>query len=168
MQRPTYQELIDNGCSHNMAEILSSGQIPNVRTDVTFLKGLKNEFVSKDHEILVRRLAKKEGVDTNGKVYLSQLAERPGDPKAWVSSRHDVMKVCEERNWALTGMAGSRKIDSRDDDYVETPNIPIAEDLVDRHTRAFIHDHPEAAKEDKSKVREMVKEAITPSWNKQN
>lgn len=82
------------------------GRPPAVMTDSVFLEGHANGNQFENTPSLgdfYAREAKAQGVDTKGKVYLSGLASHPGDPRAWVSGRGDVRKVCEERGWHCEG-----------------------------------------------------------------
>lgn len=96
-----------DGVSHKLAEMFALQSPPMSNTDREFLEGQGgcydqfdgNEYIGNFH----RYMAKKNGVDTTGKVYLSGLAAFPGDPKAWVSGRGDAQRVVEERGWSCDG-----------------------------------------------------------------
>jgi hypothetical protein len=47
--------------------------------------------------------AKAAGVNPRGKVYKGGLADFPGDPRAWVESRGDCIRLAEERGITLEG-----------------------------------------------------------------
>lgn len=101
-----YEAIRAKGESHLLAEMLAFQQGPALMTDAVFLQGHCNgnqfegqEYVGNHHKMMAREA----GVDVTGKVYLSGLAAYPGDPRAWVSGRGDVKKLCEERNWSCEG-----------------------------------------------------------------
>lgn len=92
---------------HKLAEMFALASPPMSNTDREFLEGQGgcydqfqgNEYLGRFYSYM----AKKTGVDTTGKVYLSGLAAFPGDPEAWVSGRGDAERVCRERGWACDG-----------------------------------------------------------------
>lgn len=102
-----YRECIANGCSPQGAEMLASHQAPSIETDSTFMAGQWNQFGENQNQMNCgRTLAKecrKRGGDPNGKVYLGQLADFPGDPSAWVESRADVKRVCKKKGLGCEG-----------------------------------------------------------------
>ena len=66
-------------------------------------------------------------------MYKSSLARFPGDPQAWVSSRSDVKKILEERNWQSEGTVKNEFHEDKLSEAVE--NRPkangVAEDILD-------------------------------------
>lgn len=101
-----YEHCIKQGTSHSLALMFAHAQAPQSNTDREFLRGTENGRQFQGNPELgdeYRRVAESLGQNTKGKKYLSSLAEFPGDPKAWVDSRSDVQKVCEERGWGCTG-----------------------------------------------------------------
>jgi hypothetical protein len=113
-QQDAYDEMRRNGESHKLAEMLALQRTPGAVTDSTFLAGHVNgnQFADDPNAgARYKREAEAAGVSTTGKVYLSQLAKYPGDPKAWVSSRGDVARVCKERGWACSGAVKVKSAD---------------------------------------------------------
>lgn len=51
-----------------------------------------------------RALARKAGIVTHGRQYMSGLARYPGDPEAWVGDRADVVRVAKKNNFSVEGM----------------------------------------------------------------
>jgi hypothetical protein len=102
-----YEAMREAGESHNFAEMAALRAPPgSIGSDRAFLEGHCNGRQFEREPIVgdyYKREAAAAGVDITGKVYLSQLAERPGDPRAWVSGRDDVKRVCEERGWGCQG-----------------------------------------------------------------
>lgn len=109
-----------NGCSRTLAEMLALQQAPCLKTDATFLAGvgMGSQFSHSPMEEHIGdsyvRMARSVDPDFSpkGKVYLRGMAAYPGDPRAWVSDRHDIKAACEERNWTVSG-AVEHKADSR-------------------------------------------------------
>ena len=135
-----------SGESHNMALVLASRSFPGVRTDNTFNIGRcnGNQFESQPQMgDYYRSVAESHGVSTTGKTYIAQLAEFPGDPKAWVSGRGDVERVCAERGYDCEGSV-SFKSGDRD----PSPDVSIAPDLVDREVDELLEVNPGARRED--------------------
>ena len=105
-----YLDMVANGVAPRLAEMLALQQPPGVRgTDRAFMEGrLNNEqfdSMPKDHAQNIITIARRAGINPNGKFYSSGLADRrgPADPKAWVDSVHDVKRVAAERNLTVTG-----------------------------------------------------------------
>jgi hypothetical protein len=72
-------------------------------------------------------MAERNGVDINGKVYVSGLANYLGDPRAWVSGRDDVRRVLEERGWSSQGAVN---VKGREAD-VDPSDVPIDPTLIE-------------------------------------
>ncbi len=110
-----YEESREAGESHNIALMCACRQGPGLSTDTTFTRGFAsqpfdgpvNPFVHKRYAAMAR----KAGVSISGKRYMSGLARYPGDPKAWVSDRSDIKKLCERRGW---GCEGAVKVKARE------------------------------------------------------
>lgn len=148
-----------------LRDMLESGRPPRGISDCTFLRGHANgsQFESQP-EIgdIYAAAARAGGQVTKGKVYLSSLAEYPGDPRAWVESRDDVRKLCEERNYSCEGTVNVRM--RNDLPPAESP--PVADDLVDAAVARAVAADPGLREKDAGEVRHAVKEAITPHWKK--
>lgn len=147
-----------------LEEILETRQAPCARTDATFLRGHCNgsQFEHVPHiGDMYRRIAERAGVDPKGKVYKAGLADFPGDPRAWVDGRGDVLRVAEEKGLHCRGAVN----------YTPEPTppkeVPLAPDIVD----GIVQDRlaamgPDAAKADVNELRHEVVEAHKPSWSK--
>lgn len=153
------------GESHNIAELLATQRVPHLTTDASFLQGHCNGSQFAVNPILGDRYrddAKAKGVDTTGKVYMHALADFPGDPRAWVSGRGDVQKVCEERGWGCSGAVNvKRRFETR-----KAEAAPVADDIVARHVEEEIQAHPEPQALDREEVTEKVRKKLTPKWGK--
>lgn len=151
-----YEAMIAAGESPRMAEVLASRSFPGVRTDSTFNRGRcnGNQFEKTpwlgDH---YRSVAESHGVNVVGKQYLHQLADFPGDPRAWVSSRAEVEKVCLERGYSCQGAVDVKPRATGED---PTPSYTVAPDLIQREVAGIMEDHPGAdAREVEEHVREV-------------
>lgn len=156
--REVTAEQFSQGGSGKLSEMLASRQPPMSNTDREFLEGTHRQFEKCPHiGDWYKRQAESVGVDVTGKVYLSGLAAYPGDPRAWVSGRGDVQKVCEERGY---GCDGSVKVKMREQ---EPKEIPLAEDIIQEEVRSIVEDSPEPVR-DIEAVRESVIQNRTPYW----
>lgn len=106
-----YEECRKNGCTDSFARMLSARKGPGLKTDTTFNIGRisfqNDQFgkskLSQQVGKWYRDEARKAGVSTDGKYYLSGIASRPGDPEAWVSSADEVKRKCNKHGWNCTG-----------------------------------------------------------------
>lgn len=152
--------------SPRLEEMLACQQPPMVRSDSTFLRGHANgrQFETTPHlGDAYAAEARAAGVNVNGKVYLSSLAAFPGDPRAWVSDRGDVQRVCEERGWSCEGAVTVKPRSSLNG----PPQGPaVADDLVDRAVAEAVARDPGLAEKDPGEVRHDATQAIAPAWAK--
>ena len=108
--------------------------------------------------------AKAAGVDITGKVYKSSLADYPGDQTAWVSDRHDVQRVCEEK-----GMSCRGAVNVKAQEPISAPvDAPLASDIIDNKVSEILGGLPEADRPhvDTADLAEQVREALSPHWSK--
>jgi hypothetical protein len=99
-------------------------------TDSVFLQGHcnGNQFAGMPYQgDYYRGVAKRQGQDTTGKVYLSGLAAYPGDPEAWVSGRGDAERICQKRGWGAQGAISVKALPRE-----PGPPVRLADDIVDR------------------------------------
>jgi hypothetical protein len=137
-----YERLRVQGQSHNMAEVLATRKFPGFTTDDTFMKGKKTGDQFADCPIVgqyYREMAEANGVSTTGKMYLRGLAEYPGDPRAWVSSKADVLAVCKERGWKCEGV-----VEYTPPELPPAPDVRLADDLVEREVAEILEESPGA------------------------
>jgi hypothetical protein len=162
-----YEQCLRNGCSPKLAEALAFQQGPALKTDALLFEGHHNGNQFQDSPStgdFYKQAAQRAGVSTAGKIYLGTLANFPGDPRAWVSDRHDVQKVLEERGWGCSG-AVSRKVD----DLPSTESHPgVADDIVDDEVDRLTTKNPDLAPTPKEKLelKEKIKGERTPHWHK--
>jgi hypothetical protein len=145
--------------------MLETGVGPFLMTDSTFLENRCNgnqfegrEWAGDDY----KAVAKKAGVSTTGKVYMSSLATFPGDPKAWVSGRGDVQKYLEETG---RGSTGAVTVKAREAEEPPPPPIGVAESCVDREVRNVLEGQT-VTKKEYVEAREKVRERLTPFWKR--
>lgn len=150
----------ESGTAHNLAEMFALCQAPSVMTDAVFLEGRHSGSQFEKSPAVgdfYKRVAEQAGQDITGKTYVSGLARYPGDPEAWVSSRGDVRRVCEQRGWGCTGA-------------VEVPVSKIAEtggpyrvadDLVEARADVLAREEPEASRAD---LLIKAREQLSPDW----
>lgn len=123
----------------NVSDICESRKFPGLRTDTEFLanRGSLIRQLGGDENWAkhVAREAKKYGYNVGSSdVYISQLAEFPGDPRAFLSAgdgRAKIEKVCRERG---LDCRGSVNVTS---EKREIKPIRLAEDLVQEQMHRY-------------------------------
>lgn len=150
-----YEHMRDQGQSHSLAEMFAFQQPPGSNTDREFLHGHVNgNQFSNTPEIgdYYKKVTERLGGSTTGKVYKRSLAAFPGDPRAWVSGKDDVRKVCEERGWNCDGDV---KVVS--EQKAERPkSVKLATSTVNRLTKEYLQKEPGLRKKRVEEVKEMV------------
>jgi hypothetical protein len=114
-----------------LKEMFETGQTPCIQTEDTRFSGFTKvggaQFGDNDQ---LRNFylgeAKKAGVDVTGKQYFSQLADRPGDPRAWVDSTGDMRRLIEERGWSSDG-----DVKVKAERRAPRPDCPLAPDIAE-------------------------------------
>lgn len=159
------QSTYDLALPSRLEEMLEAQQAPYGVTDSTFMKGKHEQFAAtpKQGDFYARE-AKRRGLKSvKGKRYLSQLARYPGDPRAFVSGRGDVQKVCEERGWGCEGLVSVAPVEKE-----KSPPTAVADDILESRAQREIAEtvaQGEKAPE-KAEVKERIKARIKPSWSK--
>jgi hypothetical protein len=105
-----YLDMVANGVAPRLAEMLALQQPPGLRgTDRALMEGRLNnqqfDRMPRDHAENMITLARRAGINPNGKYYSSGLADGrgPADPAAWIDSVRDVKRVAAERNLTVSG-----------------------------------------------------------------
>ena len=132
-----YEQMLRAGQSPNIAEMLATRTPPIDKGDRTFLAGL--DPIPTHEAARLKRLADRQGVNVNGRVYLRALANRQAvkryghDPKAWIGSRADVEAVARERKLYVEGAVN---VDYLGVDAPPPEKIPDALDmkLIEKET----------------------------------
>lgn len=112
--------------------MIVAGRPPLAVTDDTFFNGWHSaggaQFGNANRPTREGYLgeARRAGVSTNGKVYMHGLADYPGDPRAWVSTRGEIVKRLEERGWGCDRLGVKAR-----NDLPPAPDVPLADDIVD-------------------------------------
>lgn len=160
-----YRRMIRDGQTEAFALMCSLQQPPGTKgTDRALMEGRMdgswlNSLPKRQADRMIRE-AKKAGISTSGKYYMSGLADKRGhcDPAAWVDTTGDVMRVAEARNYEVNG-AVTRKAR-------ETPPPKareISESILSEHVAAERKKDPKAKRED---LVERVKNRIVPRWKR--
>lgn len=154
-----YERMLEAGESHSIAEMLALQCPPMSDSDREFLEGrggCYSQFGDSKFGNAVAnhyaKVAKQHKVSTTGKVYISGLAEFPGDPRAWISDRGDVKRLCEEKGF---GCEGAVKVKSRSREK-EPEQVRLAPDIVDHLVTRKVRNNPTLMKKGKQELREMV------------
>ncbi len=151
------------------SEAMRVFSIPHLRTDSTFLAGMStngSQFEARPEQgDYYKKVAEAHGQDTKGKVYLSGLAEFPGDPEAWVSGRGDVQRVAEARGYNVQGAVNVKS--PREGPAPDPKAVDIADDLVARRMQQKITENPELAQRPAEELRAQVKQSMKPVWAKE-
>lgn len=161
-----YEECRANGCTHTLAELLAlgpKGHLPSLMTDAVFLESHcnGNQFEKTPHlGEFYKHQAKAAGVNTHGAVYLSGLAEYPGDPKAWVRGRGDVEAVLKERGWSGEGAVNVKAPAP----IAATKEIAVGEDIIRDEVSKRLASHPEPQTVDVGELAHQVREERKPHW----
>lgn len=155
-----YEDLRDNGDSHNMAEMLATRSAPGTKNmDRAFLQGThQNGGLDEKFGREYLRRARKAGIPTTGKVYLSQLADGRGaaTPAAWVSGLDDV------RDGVRAGGHGAESLGIQAVEAPPRKQIRMAEDLVQRQMNVELAKDPSKA----SKLGELREAVIDKHGSK--
>jgi hypothetical protein len=159
----SYVEMREAGEPHNAAEMFALRAAPALMTDAVFLEGHHsgNQF-SRTPAVgeYYKRTAEAQGQTTEGKVYLSQLAAYPGDPKAWVSGRGDAERVLKERGWGSEGAVTAKVTNTAQADQ----KYKVSEDLVKAGVAKEL-EGVNALDADVPALTEQVREKMSPNWS---
>jgi hypothetical protein len=161
-----YERCRAEGTSHSLALMFALAQPPMSNTDREFLEGHCNGSQFGGSPAMgdaYKSIATSAGVDVTGKVYLSGLAEYPGDPRAWVSGRGDVAKVCEERGWNCQGSVNVKA--ARNDAPAGVPG-GVADDILENEVEAVLATSERPEKEDRAGIKEQIRQKRKPHWSK--
>jgi hypothetical protein len=154
------------GEGHRLAEMLALGSAPALLTDAVFLEGLSCNGSQFEGQEVVGDFYKREaalaGVSVKGKVYLSSLALYPGDPRAWVSGRGDVERVCRERGFTASGAVNVQG------GITGTPpeDVDVAPDIIEQRALDRLEVDPSLAFRPRDEVLHETKEMLRPHWAK--
>lgn len=157
-QQAHYVACVLSGVDDRLAEMFALGTPPMSNTDREFLEGHANGNQFEKTPAIgdyYAGVAKRNGVDPKGKVYLSSLAAYPGDPQAWVTGRGDVQKVCEERGWSCRGAVNVKMREAEP----ASGKYRVADDIVNNRAEELMQSGIVSRTED---AVEKAREQLTP------
>lgn len=108
--------------------------------------------------------AKKAGVSIKGKRYIGALADRPGDPEAWIDGRGDILRVAKKKGKHIEGT-----VNYSPPTPMEAPKSKcgdVADDVLNRAVAADIAKNGPVSPKKRADHRESVRERIRPWWKK--
>lgn len=152
-----YDQLIKKGNTPQFAAMIAMRQPPGTKgTDRALLEGDiihhgLQHYPDWFKEMAIGR-ARKAGIDVAGKVYKSGLADSRGPecPDAWVGGTDDILRVCKKRNLSCRGI-----VNYTGHDTPPTPDVPLAEDLIQESIPDMLMQEPKLAK-DPVQLREAI------------
>ena len=159
-----YEQLRENGESHNMADLLAHQRPPAstyTNTDRAFMHAFDGDpvpFIPDSLKGQVIANVEANGIQARGKVYCAKLADTRGplDPEAWVSGVDDIKRVATKRNLNVSGVVEVKGTPSK------TPDVPLAEDLIQNHMREELQKKPNA---DRRELREGIIDKHAMKWS---
>ena len=163
-QQDHYLAMIADGQEAGFAIMCSLGQPPGHKgTDRTLMQGKYdgswlNEMPPHQARRILRE-AKKAGISTEGRFYMSGLADKRGhqDPRAWIDSIDDVTKVAKDRNLTVQGCVN---IEGR-------PEPPKSKKLSKKiEKRLLKHYMKKDPKLTKNEAKEIVHDKHVPRWKR--
>lgn len=142
----------------NLEEMVRTGKTPRSITNDSFL-GTRGTLASQfdgDPDVFKQVVANAQRAGyTPGAndVYLSQLADFPGDPKAFISrsrgGRGRVAEILNEKG--VADISGSVKAKGRQD--APAPAVKLGTDLVEKNVNQMIKKNPELKRVDRRDLR---------------
>lgn len=152
-----FVRLLSEGYGQRWAEMCALQKPPGVKgTDRAFMEGRMNnqqlDQMPEDHARNIVTLAKRAGINVNGKYYAGGLADRRGiaDPKAWVSSVDDIRRVAIERNLTVSGA-----VEHKGTPVARPQSKPLSERLTREMMQRERRNHPSMKS---GELRELVVE----------
>lgn len=135
-----YSAMRAAGESHSMAEMLAYRQSPAAQTEREFMMGhpsLEKQIGDADghyiNDVTANYRAATGHNPNPGDLYVSTLAQYPGDPKAFVSDRSQVRRRAEELGVGVSGMVNVKPVEPIADPFATaspmTGRNKIAPDL---------------------------------------
>lgn len=145
----------EEGDEQRIEDILYWQQAPgDGGTDKSFWEGRFNGHDTTDKQkSLDYQLAKKAGISTAGKLYMSSLADRrgPRDPEAWVSGISDVKAVVKKRNYTCEGIVNHVGVE-----LPPPKKVPLSEHIINRVIKRECEANPSLKNKPRQELREMA------------
>ena len=113
-------------------------------SDSNFLRG-GDGFDSDEDRLAAHKAAEAAGVTPSGR-YISQLAEYPYDPGAWVNSTAEVKRRCEEQGFSCDGAVKVKASPTSGLGHLEEP-YQVADDIVQESVAKELGDNVVSAQE---------------------
>jgi len=157
-----YERCLSEGTSESLARMFAFGQAPNAFSDTAFFNNRDDGF-GKDNFARQNALteAKTAGVSVSGATYMPGLATYPGDPRAWVRSKGEIAKRCNEMGLHAEG-PGFR-VDGQMYARPKPEAVPVAPDIVADAVERRLLSEPGMPTKD---IVEETREMITPKYGK--
>ena len=153
----------------NFETMLRTRKVPVCVTDDQFMNhfGVNgSQFANRPEQgDYYKQKAEAAGVSVKGKVYISQLANEPGDPRAWVSGRGDIQRICEERGWGVQGSGLNIKADNDVAPCVDPDaKYEVDDNVINSYCADLIEDNPEMVKnqQELDDLKESVRNKLSP------
>jgi len=136
--------------------MLAFQKAPRGHTDASFtqFRGTLEQQFAGDPEGLAQVVAaaKRQGYTPSyTDVYLPNLADSVGDPRAFVKTRGELKKVCEERGLECTGTVNVKGRERR-----EIPNVRLADDIAEAAVNDMIRENPDLSRKNRKELKEQV------------
>jgi hypothetical protein len=165
--RDHYIRMINDGQTPRFAEMCALGAAPAVQgTDDAWMAGRQNgqsfdQMPTRQAQRILRE-AKAAGISTEGKFYMSGLANSRQhlDAEAWVGSRSDVLRVAKARRLEVKG-----QVNYTPPEGVAPPQRRegLNPKLVNEMARREMKAEPGLTL---AKARQRIREKHTPHWQK--
>lgn len=156
-----YLTMIKNGQTPRFAEMCATQTPPGVRgTDRAVMQGrLNGEWLDAMPRHQATRLlaeAKSAGISTEGKYYMSGLADKrgPSDPAAWIDSASDIKRVAQVRNLHVTGI-----VEHVAHEVAPPKPVPLSDSAIRKLMPKYRQEHPGKKA---GELREMIIEKHAP------
>jgi hypothetical protein len=135
-----FKRLVKQGTSPEAAAMYACQQAPGTKnTDRAFCQGQRRKMEGMGQLAggMLHRAARKAGINTQGKFYMSGLGKAT-DPHAWVATADDVLTVAKKRNLNVEGVVNHKAIVK---DYVP-PERNVAPDIVRNIEKQMLRKDP--------------------------
>lgn len=152
-----FEMMLDNGESERFAEMIALQKAPYAKPD--YVVHRLNQDKPSPVDDYCRQVAESLGCSTTGKTYVSQLADFPGDPLAFVSDEHDIKRVCQLKGKSTEGL-----VDYTYDGPLPTPAPAVgapADDIVEAEMWRRAEENPDIMLRPAAEVKEQVREELS-------
>ncbi len=156
-----YRAIIAKGTSPRAAAMYALQQSPGTNnTDQRFCAGQRKKMETMHPKIRadMQKIAKRSGIDTAGKYYMSAFGKYT-DPAAWVTCAQDATDVCKLKNLHCEGTLKHKAVDI---DPVPKTGPGLAPDIIKRFEQKHLAADPALAAKCKKdpKARRELREMV--------